>query len=81
MPIDILSPEWLDYQDLYVEVADEYLAVTDSPQFLHIGLDSRLVAFQEKQGWTKEDISQANADSIDYLSRQSRPVCWVSYVP
>lgn len=74
MRIDILGAAWQAYQQLFVEVADEYLG-SDDAQFWNLQQDPRLVAFIQAQGWAVEDMHLAEAESIVHAAKLSRPFC------
>ncbi len=73
--IDITSPEWIEYEALVDVVYENFLINSVEGTFPLDHPD--LVAFQEKQGWSQEDLDLARDLSIqvyiDYVKGLPEP--------
>ncbi len=74
--IDINSPEWIEYEAL-VDVVYENFLINSVEEMERLPDNPLLVAFQEKQGWSQEDLDLARDLSIqvyiDYVKGLPEP--------
>lgn len=56
--IDINSPEWIEYEALVDVVYENFLSLSVE-EMERLPDNPLLVAFQEKQGWSQEDLNLA----------------------